>query len=176
MGIPDHLTCLLRNFLYVGQEAKVRSGHGTMDWFQIGKGVCQGCIWSPCLFNLNREYIIWNARLDEAQAGIKITGRNINNLRHPDDTTFIVCHKEHEHPKEPPDEGERGEWKSWLKIQHLKNEDHSIQSHHFMANRWGNYGNSDRLYLWGLQKSLQMVTAAMKLKQASFLEGNLWQT
>ena len=80
MGIPDHLTCLLRN-LYAGQEATVRTGHGTTDWFQIGKGVRQGCILSPCLFNLNAEYIMRNAGLDEAQTGIKITGRNINNLR-----------------------------------------------------------------------------------------------
>ena len=80
MGIPDHLTCLLRN-LYAGQEATVRTGRGTTDWFQTGKGVCQGCILSPCLFNLYAEYIMRNAGLDEAQAGIKITGRNINNLR-----------------------------------------------------------------------------------------------
>ena len=80
MGIPDHLTCLLRN-LYAGQEATVRSGHGTTDWFQIGKGVYQGCILSPCLFNLYAEYIMRNAGLEEAQAGIKIAGRNINNLR-----------------------------------------------------------------------------------------------
>ena len=89
MGIPDHLTCLLRN-LCAGQEATVRTGHGTTDWFQIGRGVCQGCILSPCLFNLYAEYIIRNARLDEAQAGIKIAGRNINNLRYADDTTFIA--------------------------------------------------------------------------------------
>ena len=81
MGIPEHLTCLLRN-LYAGQEATVRTGHGTIDWFQIGKGVCQGCILSPYLFNLLAEYIIQNARLEEAQAGIKIAGRNINNLRY----------------------------------------------------------------------------------------------
>ena len=87
MGIPDHLTCLLRN-LYSGQEATVRTGHGTMDWLQIGKGVCQGDILSPCLFNLYAEYIMQNARLDEAQAGIKIAGRNINNLRYVDDTTL----------------------------------------------------------------------------------------
>ena len=80
MGIPDHLTCLLGN-LYTGQEAAVRTGHGTMDWFQIGKGVCQGCILSPCLFNLGAEYTMRNAGLDEAQTGIKIAGRNINNLR-----------------------------------------------------------------------------------------------
>ena len=80
MGTPDHLTCLLRK-LYAGQEATVRTGHGTTDWFQIGKGVRQGCVLSPCLFNLYAEYIVRNAELDEAQAGIKITGRNINNLR-----------------------------------------------------------------------------------------------
>ena len=86
MEISDHLTCLLRN-LYAGQEAAVRTGHGTTDWFQIGKGVRQGCILSPCLFNLYAEYIVRNARLDEARAGIKIAGRNINHLRYADDTT-----------------------------------------------------------------------------------------
>ena len=86
MGIPDHLTYFLRN-LHAGQEATVRTGHGTTNWFQIGKGVCKGCILSPCLFNLNAEYIMQNARLDEAQAGIRITGRNTNNLRYADDTT-----------------------------------------------------------------------------------------
>ena len=89
MGIPDHLTCLLRN-LYTGQEATVRTGHGTIDWFQIGKGVHQGCILSLCLFNLYAEYIMRNAGLDEAQAGIKIAGRNINNLRYADDTTLMA--------------------------------------------------------------------------------------
>ena len=89
MGIPDHLTCLLRN-LYVGQEATVRTGHRTTDWFQIGKGVRQGCILSPCLFNLYAEYIVKNAGLDEAQAGIKIARRNINNLRYADDTTLMA--------------------------------------------------------------------------------------
>ena len=88
MGIPDHLNCHLRN-LYAGQEATVRTGQGT-DWFQIGKGVCQGCILSPCLFNLYAEYIMRNARLDEAQAGIKTAGRNINNLRYADDTTLMA--------------------------------------------------------------------------------------
>ena len=89
MGIPDHLTCLLRN-LYTGQEATVRTGHGTTDWFQIKKGVCQGCILSPCLFNLYAEYIIRNAGLGEAQAGIKIARRNINNLRYADNTTLMA--------------------------------------------------------------------------------------
>ena len=89
MGIPDHLTCFLRNTC-AGQEATVRTGHGTTDWFQIGKRVCQGCILSPCLFNLYAEYIKRNAGLDEAQAGIKIAGRNINNLRYADDTTLMA--------------------------------------------------------------------------------------
>ena len=89
MGIPDHLTCLLRN-LYAGQEAKIRTGHGTTDWFQIGKGVHQGCILSPCLFNFYAEYITRNSGLDEAQAGIKIAGRNINHTRYADDTTLVA--------------------------------------------------------------------------------------
>ena len=92
MGIPDHLTCLLRN-LYAGQEATVRTGHG-IDWFQIGKGVHQGCILPPCLFNLYAEYIMRSAVLDEAQAEIKIAGRNINNIRYADDTTLMVESKE----------------------------------------------------------------------------------
>ena len=89
MGISDHLTCLLRN-LYAGQEATVRTGHGTTDWFQIGEGECQGCILSPCLFNLYAEYIMRHARLEEAQAGIKIDRRNINNLRYAEDTTLMA--------------------------------------------------------------------------------------
>ena len=93
MGIPDHLTCLLRN-LYAGEEATVRTGRGTTDWFQIGKGVRQGCILSPCLFNLYAEYIMRNAGLEAAQAGIKIAGRNINNLRYADDTTLMAESKE----------------------------------------------------------------------------------
>ena len=96
MGIPDHLTCLLRN-LYAGQEAVVRIGHGTTDWFQIGKGVGQGCILSPCLFNLYAEYIMRNAGLEEIQAGIKIAGGNINNLRYADDTTLMA--ESEEEPK-----------------------------------------------------------------------------
>ena len=114
MGIPDHLTCLLRN-LYASQGATVRTGHGTTDWFQIGKGVCQGCILSPCLFNLYAQYIMRNAGLDEAQAGIKIAGRNINNLRYTDDTTLMV---------ESEEELKSLLWKwkrrvkSWLKTQH----------------------------------------------------------
>ena len=89
MRIPDHLTCLLRN-LYAGQEATVRTEHGTIDWFQIGNGVLQGCVLSPCSFNFYAEYIMRNARLDEAQAGIKFAGRNINNFRYTDDTTLMA--------------------------------------------------------------------------------------
>ena len=96
MGIPDHLICLLRN-LYAGQEATVRTGHGTTDWFQRGKGACQGCILSPCLFNFYAEYIMRNAGLGEAQAGIKIARRNINNPRYADDTTLMA--ESEEEPK-----------------------------------------------------------------------------
>ena len=106
MGIPDHLTCLLRN-LYASQEATVRTGHGTTDWFQTGKGVHQGCILSPCLFNLHAEDIMRNAGLEEAQAGIKIAGRNINNLRYADDTTLMA--ESEEETQKPLDEGESGE-------------------------------------------------------------------
>ena len=106
MRIPDQLTCLLRN-LYAGQETTVRTGHGTIDWFQIGKGVRQGCVLSPCLFNLYAEYIMRNAGLDEAQAGIKIARRNINNLRYADDTTLMT--ESEEELKKPLDESERGE-------------------------------------------------------------------
>ena len=93
MGIPDHLTCLLRN-LYAGQKATVRTGHGTTDWFQICKGVCQDCILSPCYFNFYAEYIMRNAGLDEAQAGIKIAGRNINNLRYANDIIHMAEREE----------------------------------------------------------------------------------
>ena len=105
MGIAEHLSCLLRN-LYAGQEATVRTGHGITDWFQIGKGVRQGCILTPCLFNLYAEYSMRNAGLEEAQAGIKIAGRNINNLRYANDTTLMAESKE---KLELLDESERGE-------------------------------------------------------------------
>ena len=107
MGMPDHLTCLLRN-LYAGQEATVRTGHGTTDWFQIRKGVCQGCILSPYLFNFYAEYIMRNAGLEEAQATIKIAGRNINNLRYADDTTFMAeSEKELKSPLKVKDKSEK---------------------------------------------------------------------
>ena len=111
------LTCLLRN-LYAGQEASVRTGCGTTEWFQIGKGVQQGCILSLCLFNLYAEYIMRNPGLEEAQAGIKIARRNINNLRYADDTTLMA---ENEEEIKPLNESERGEWKNWLEAQHLEN-------------------------------------------------------
>ena len=117
MGIPDHLTCLLRN-LYVGQEAIVRSGHGTADWFQIRKGIRQGCILAPCLFNLYAEYIMRNAGLDEAQAGIKIAGRNINNLKYADDTTLMA---ESEEELKSLSMKVKEEGNSWLKTQHSEN-------------------------------------------------------
>ena len=118
MGIQDHLTCLLRN-LYAGQEARVRTGHGTTDWFQIWKGVHQGCILSPCFFNLSAEYIMQNVELDEAQAGIKIARRNINNLRFTDDTTLRAESKEELKSllRKVKEESE----KSWLKIQRSEN-------------------------------------------------------
>ena len=169
MGIPDNLTCLLRN-LYVGQEATVRTRHGTTDWLQIGKAVLQGCIFSPCLFNLYAEYIMCNARLDEAQAGIRIVGRNINNLRYADNTTLMAgIEKE---LKSLFDQSEEESEKYGLK-QHSKNEDHGIQSHHFMASRWGNNKKSDSLFL-GLHNHCRCWLAVMKLKDTCSLEEKLW--
>ena len=138
IGIPDHLTCRLRN-LYAGPEARVRTGHGPTDWFQIGKGVRQGCILSPFLFNIMRK-----GGLDEAQAGIKIARRNINNLRYADDTTLMAESKELKKAKVLLMKV-KGEFKSWLKTQHSKNKDYGIWSHHFMANRWR---NNYRLFSW----------------------------
>ena len=117
MGIPDHLTCLLRN-LSADQQATVRTGHGTTEWFQIEKGVHQGCILSPCLFNLHAEYIMRNAGLDEAQAGIRIAGRNINNFRYADDTTLMAESKE---LKSLMIKVKEESGKSWLKTQHSEN-------------------------------------------------------
>ena len=147
MGIPDHLTCLFRN-LYAGQEATVRTGHGTTDWFQIGKGVHQGCILSPCLFNFYAEYIMRNAGLEEAQAGIKIAGRNINHLRYADNTTLMA---ESEELKSLLMKVKEETEEVGLKLNIQKTKDHGIWSHHFMGNRWGNSGNSVRLYFLGLE-------------------------
>ena len=149
MGIPDHLTCLLRN-LYAGQEATVRTEHGTTDWLQIGKGVHQGCVLSPCLFNLYAEYTMRNPGLEETQPGIKIARRNINNLRYTDDTT-LMAESEEELKSLLMKVKEESE-KVGLKLNfQSENEDHGIWSHHFMANRRGNSGNTVRLYFGGLQ-------------------------
>ena len=167
MGIPDHLICLLRN-LYAVQEATVRTGHGTTDWFQIGKGVRQGCILSPCLFNLYAEYIMRNAGLEEAKAGIKIAGRNINNLRYADDTTLMA---ESEELKSLLMKVKEESEKVSLK-QHSGNKDRGLWSHHFMGNGWETVEIvSD--FIWGAPKSLQMVIAAMKLKEAYSFGGKL---
>ena len=160
MGIPDHLTCLLRN-LYAGQGATVRTEHGTTDWFQIGKGVRQGCILSPCLFNLYIEYIMWNAGLNEAQAGIKIAGRNINNLRYADDTILMA-----ENRKElksllmkMKEESEKTDLK--LNIQKTKiMASGPITSWQIDGKQWKQW---QTLFSWA-PRSLQMVTTATKLK------------
>ena len=163
MGIPDHLTCLLRN-LHTGQEATVRTGHGTTVWFQIGKGVCQGCILSPCLFNLHAEYIRRNAELDEAQAGVKIARININNLRYAGDPTLMA---------------ESEELKSFL--MNVKEESEkaglkfNIQKTEIMAScpitSWQIDGET--VTFWGAPRSLQTVIAAMKLRDTCSLEGKL---
>ena len=132
MGIPDHLTCLLRN-LYAGQEATVRTGHGTTDWFPIGKGVRQGCILSPCLFNFYVDYIMRNAGLEETQAGIKTAGRNISNLRYADDTTLMAEREEKLKSllMKVKEESEQ----VGLKLNIQKTKIMASKSHHFMANR-----------------------------------------
>ena len=169
MGIPDHLTCLLRN-LYAGQEATVRTGHGTTDWFQIGKGVCQGCILSPCLINLYAEYIMRNSGLEEAQAGIKIAGRNINNLIYTDDTTLMA--KSEEELKSLLMKVKEETEKVGLKL--------NIQKTKIMASgpitSWETDGETVEIvsdFIFLAPESLWMVTAAMKLKDAYSLEGKL---
>ena len=167
MGIPDHLTCLLRN-LYAGQEVTVRTGHGPTDWFQIGKGVRQGCALSPCLFNFYAENIMRNAGLEEAQAGNKIAGRNINNLRYVDETT-LMAESEEELKSLLMKVKEESE-KVSLKL--------SIQKTKTMASgpitSWQIDGETMETVtnIFGLQ-NLQMVTAAMKLKDAHSFEGKL---
>ena len=169
MGIPDHLTCLLRN-LHAGQETTVRNGHETAHWFQIGKGIHHGCILSPCLFNLHAEYITRNARLEEAQAGIKIARRNINNLRYADDTTLMAESEE--------------ELKSLLMKVKVESEKvglkRNIQKTKIMASSpitsWEIDGETVETvsdFIFGGPKSLQMVTAAMKLKDAYYLKEKL---
>ena len=169
MGIPDHLICLLRN-LYTGQEATVRTGHGTTHWFQIGKGVCQGCILSPCFFNLYEEYI--NAGLDEAQAGIKIARRNINNIRYADDTTLMAESEEDLKSLLMKVKEERE--KVVLKLNTKKTK---IMASGLITS-WELDGETVETvsdftcFVWA-PKSLQMVIAAMKLKDAYSLEGKL---
>jgi len=147
MRISDHLTCLQRN-QYAGQEATVRTRHGT-DWFKTGKRERQGCILSPYLFNLYAEYIMRNAGLDEAQSRIKTAGRNTDDIRYTDDTILMAESKEELKSLLMKVKEENEKVGSKLNIQ--KNKDHGIWSHHFMANRWGNSGNSVRLYFGGLQ-------------------------
>ena len=169
MGIPDHLTCLLRN-LYSGQEATVRTGHGTTDWFQIGKGVCQGCILSPCLFNLYAEYIMRNAGLEEAQAGIKIARRNINNLRSADDTILMAESEEELKSLLMKVKEEREKVGLKLNIQKTK----IMASGHITS--WEIDGETVETvseFILGAPKSLQIVTAAMKLNDAYSLKGKL---
>ena len=169
LGIQDHLTCFLRN-LYAGQEATIRTEHGTTDWFRIGKGVRQGCILSPCLFNVYAEYIIRKAGLEEAQAGIQIAGRNINNLRYADDTTLMAESKD--------------ELKSLLMKVKEKSENvglkPNIQKTKIMASgpitSWQIDGETVETladFIFWAPKSLQMVIAAVKLKDACSLEGKL---
>ena len=165
MGIPDHLTCLLRN-LHAGQEATVGTGHRTTDWFQVGKGVCQGCILSPCLFNFYAEYIMRNTGLEEAQTGIKIAERNISNLRYADDITLMA---ESEELKSLLMKVKEESEKVGLKL--------FIQKTKIMASgpitSWQIDVKQWLTLFWGAPKSLQMVTAAVKLKDACSLAGKL---
>ena len=168
MAMPDHLTCLLRN-LYADQEATVRTGHGTTDWFQIGKGVGQGCILSLCLFNLYAEYIMRNAGLEEAQAGIRIAGRNISKLRYANDTTLMAESKELESLlMKVKEESEKVGLK--LNIQKTK-----IMASGPITSREidGETVEQCHTLFFAAPKSLQMVTAAMKLKHTYSLEGKL---
>ena len=172
MGLPDHLTCLLRN-LYAGQKAIVRTGHETTDWFQIGKGVHQGCILSPCLFNLYAEYIMRNTGLDEAQAGIKIAGRNVNNLRYADDTTLMA--ESEEELKSLLIKVKEENEKVGLKL--------NIQKTKITASSpitpWQIDGETVETvadFIFWAPKSLQMVIAAMQLKDICSLEEKLRPT
>ena len=171
MGILDHLICLLKN-LYAGQEATVRTGHETMDWFKIGKGVHQVCVLSPCLFNLYAEYIMCNARLDESQAGIKTARRNINNLRYADDTTLMAESEKELHQKSLLMKVKEVSEKAGLKF--------SIQKSRIMASgpitSWQVDGEKVETvtdFILLAPKSQQMVTAAMRIKDAYSWEEKL---
>ena len=169
LGISDHLTCFLRN-LYPGQEAKLELNMEQQSGSKLGKEYIKAgyghSAYVTSMQSTSCEMPGW------VKTGVKTAGRNISNFRYADGTTLMA----ERGTKEPLDEGERGEWKSWLKTQHLKNEDQGIWSHHFMGNRWGNSGNSGWLYCFGAPKSLQMVNAAMKWKDVYSLEGKLWPT
>ena len=172
MGIPDHLTCLLRN-LYAGQEVTVRIGHRTTDWFQIGKGVCQGCMFAPCLFNLYAEYIMRNAGLDEAQAVIKIARQNISNLRYADDTTLMAESEEELKSllMKVKEESEKVGLK--LNIQKTKVTASSpITSWQIDGETVETVGD----FSFWAPKSLQMVAVTMKLKDSYSLKEKLWPT
>ena len=167
MGISDHLTCLLRN-LYAGQEATVRTGHGTTDWFQIGKGVHQGCMLSPCLYNFYAEYIMRNSGMEEAQAGIKISRRNINNLRYADDITLMTESEEQLKSLLMKVEGESEKVGLKLNIQKTK------ITAFCPITSWQIVGETmETDTILEAPKSLQMVTAAMKLKDTCILEEKL---
>ena len=172
MGIPDHLTCVLRN-LYSGQEATIRIRHGTTDWFLMGKEYVKAVYCHPAYLTYMQstscEMLGWmKHKLKTRLPGeISITS---------DMQVTPLYSRKWRGTKKFLVESEREEWKSWLKVQHLENEDHGIWSHHFMGNRWGNSGNSVWLYFGGAPKSLQMVIAVMKLKDACSLEGKLWPT
>ena len=172
MGIPDHLTCLLRN-LYAGQEATVRTEHGTTDWFQIEKGVHQGCILSSWLFNLCAEYIMQNVGLDEAQARIKIAQRNIKSLRYADDTTLMA-------DSEEKLKDSWWKWKRWVKKLASNSTFKKWRSWHLVPSLYGRYKGKQwkqwQTSFFRTPKSLQMVTAALKLKDACTLEEKLWPT
>ena len=184
MGLPVHLTCLLRN-LYEGQKAAVRTKYDTMDWVQNWERVWQGCMLSPCLFNVYAEYIMWNARLDEAQAGIKIARWNINNFRHTDDTALMAVHKEE--LKSLLMRVRKSE-KADLKFNIQKRSWHTAPSRHGTQKRGGRSGRgrllglqdrcTRRLQPWDQEapRSLQTVTAAMRLRGACSLEEKLWGT
>ena len=168
MGIPDHLTSLLRN-LYAGQEATVRTGHGTTDWFQIVKRLLQGCILSPCLFNLYAEYIMWNARLDETQTRIKTAGRNMNN-RYADETTLKAQSEEELKSLLMKVKEESETAGLQCNIQKMK-----IMASSPITSRQIDWKTMETVtnFIWGAPKSLQMVIAAMKLKDACSMEEKL---
>ena len=169
MGTPDHLTWLLRK-MYAGQEATVRIRHETIEWFTVKIGVCQDCMFSPFLFNLYAEYIMQNPRLDEAQAGIKTAGRNINNLRYADDTTLMA--ESEEELKSLLMKVKVASEKVGLKLKFRKRRSwHLVPSLH--GKQMGKQWKQCQTLFWGAPKSLQMVTAAMKLKDAYSLEEKL---